>query len=185
MKGSHNTLTFAAPRHWWWRLLTPCWRCQTKDIEQQIAVGVRSFDIRFVRKDISWLSAHGMVTLNIDPVETVRRINELCPNAYVRLILERGDEADKAFFHRLCGDLEESYPGLRFFGGYYKPTWEQLYEFKKPLSQTAERSYVQWCGSMQSRCYGKLLPLLWARRNNPPEIDPFKEIFPIVAMDDV
>lgn len=180
MKGSHNSLTFARPVHWYHRLFSFVWKCQDSTISYQILAGVRCFDIRFApAKNYSslritrfeelkglWRGAHGAVDLRIDPVEAIKEIASTCPGTpYVRLILEKGDDVAQNNFARTCSILRDAFPHIVFFGGYYKPTWEQLYTFfDDRRSALADRSLEQYVGSMQSN-YGKVFPRLWRRLN--------------------
>lgn len=194
MKATHNSLTFARPAHKWAYLGIPFWKCQTKNITQQITqAGCRAFDIRFaplpsqttITQRVSgiWRSAHGAIDLDIDPVEQIETIARLCPQgAFVRLILEKGDSVAKENFRTTCRMLQRTFPQLTFYGGNYKPTWEYVYTFNDPAAKEAERTLVQHCGSMQST-YGKICPALWKLFNkNTPE-QAHLPTLPIVALD--
>lgn len=178
---SHNTLTFAAPLRWWHRILTPVFRCQTKDLPAQIAAGATAFDIRFAPGPGGWFSAHGAVTLDISPIKAIHAINDRCPGAYIRIILEKGGERSFAAFKEICIHLEKAYPRLNFFGGNYKPTWQQLHTFASDASGQISSRIFQWVGSMQPprgkdwwrhpwHYWGSLFPTLWARTNRHPDV---------------
>lgn len=201
MKGSHNTLTFAQPRSWWARIFTPVWRCQRRNIQAQIDVGCRAFDIRFApkpgfrspwpRKEREWAlpigvwtAAHGCIDLDYDPIIAVMEINTTCKGAAVRLILERsrgtGDESD---FRDTCAMLEKRFPALVFFEGRRKKGWKHLYRFnRKNESLHYEQTLIQHVGSMQSR-WGKILPGLWAYFHRRLPVEAASPDTPIVLVD--
>lgn len=167
MLGSHNTLTYAAPCPVWARLVSFVWRCQSNDIATQIARGARAFDIRVAWHKGRWRGAHGVVTLDISPLEVLSYINTHCKGACVRLILERG--LDDGFrFRALCKTVQSFCTDLHFFGGNFKPDWRQLYRFDDPVGLAAEKTLEQHVGSMKS-WWGKICPRLWAatHRNLP------------------
>lgn len=161
MKGSHNSLTYEAPRCWWWRLVSVFWRCQRKSLAEQIAAGVRAFDIRFFYRDGTWRTAHGLVELACDPLDALTYISRACPDAIVRVILEKGDEADIARFGELYRGLERRFPTLTFYEGIYKPEWRRVVEFSSERSLAAARGQKQYYASHFSRVMG-LLPGVWA-----------------------
>lgn len=148
------------------------WRCQRKGIAEQVAAGCRAFDIRFSRHrgtdgdDVEnmWMGAHGLVDLRVNPVAAIEEIARLCPNAYVRVTLEKERESDdRKEFRRTCRWLEERFPEVIFFNGRLKPGWREIYHFRNPESVKAEGSLVQHCGSMSGTWWGKVFPWLWAR----------------------
>lgn len=111
MIGSHNSMTYLPPKHWFWRLFTPFWRCQNKTIKEQIDAGVRFFDIRVVwdRKLDCWQFAHGLVRfgwkkgdgLSIS-LNTILTLLEAYGCLY-RIVLERGSEYDEERFKSWFG----------------------------------------------------------------------------------
>lgn len=170
MKGSHNTLTYAGPARWWGWLCVSVWRCQRKNVREQIEAGCRAFDIRLSRNvgangddaEDMWVSAHGIVDLKLNPVAAIEEIARLCPDAYVRVTLEKERGADdREDFRRTCRWLEAQFPEMTFFNGRLKPGWVKLYAFKK--EDGVEESLAQRCGSMSGTWWGKAWPWLWAR----------------------
>lgn len=171
MIGAHNTLTaYRALTVWGW-LFTWIWRCQSKKLNQLINEGVHMFDIRVCRHVDRkgreyWTGAHGPVSINISPMACLLYIHRRCLNtgATVRLILERGHEEDRRAFVQFCSDAEKYCPAIRFTGGRYKPTWEQLYKFSADLPDGMIEQHV---GSMDPkplrRLVGKICPRLWHR----------------------
>lgn len=161
MIGSHNTLTFATPCNLWGWLVSFVWRCQSRDILSQIDRGARAFDIRVVRHKGAWMGAHGVVSLDVSPLDALLRINTYCKGACVRLILERGTELDKQKFRVFCRTAQRRCSNLHFFGGNFKPDWQEIYHFDDPVGIAAEKTLQQHVGSMKS-WWGKICPRLWA-----------------------
>lgn len=106
MIGSHNSMSYLPPKHWFWRLFTPFWRCQNKTIKEQIYAGVRFFDIRVVwdKKLDCWQFAHGLVrfgwakrdslAIGLTPILTLLEAH----GCLYRIVLERGTEFEEARF---------------------------------------------------------------------------------------
>lgn len=159
MTGTHNTLTSSEPLRWWHRLTVPFWRCQSLSLGSQIVHGVDFFDIRVRRHNYAWHGAHGSVLLDISADEAIRSISFVVERPTVRLILEKGDQADRRAFAQWCMSLEGSYPAVKFIGGNYKPTWKHLYKFS---TDDIGDNIDQRVGSMRS-WYGKICPWLWAK----------------------
>lgn len=93
-------MSYLPPKHWFWRLFTPFWRCQNKTIKEQIDAGVRFFDIRVVwdRKLDCWQFAHGLVRFGgTASVAGVIALLEMHKCLY-RIVLERGTEYDEVLF---------------------------------------------------------------------------------------
>lgn len=172
MKGTHNSLTYARPTKWWMRLLTPIFRCQSKNIDAQLDAGAEAFDIRIVRHRNAdgiycWRGAHGLVTLDVDPLKVIERICSRRVKPYIRIVLERGNADDARRFACLCETLEVVHPDVVFFGGVLKNGWKRQYEFERhPLeARRAEALLIQHVGAMSKSWWGRILPRLWARRN--------------------
>ena len=53
--GTHNSMSYLPPLHWWGWLMIPFARCQNKTIDEQLAAGARCFDLRvaFDRHDMA------------------------------------------------------------------------------------------------------------------------------------
>lgn len=161
MLGSHNSLTFARPQNLLFYLVLPFWRNQTKNLDKQIASGVRAFDIRFISDGkAGWKSAHGAVNLNIDPYDVIKELSEKCPEAYIRCILEKGGVAERQYFIDLCQHLEKAFPNLNFFEGIFKPTWTRIYDFKNPLAKELQTTSIQHYGSHHAWWKGAI-PRIW------------------------
>jgi len=123
-----------------------------------------------------------MVRIDVDVLSNIKYIAENCPDAYVRIVLERGNEETKYMFAKLCAWLEETYPDIIFFGGTYKPTWQYLYKFH--TSPAVEQTLCQHIGSMSHQWWGRVFPRLWAHlhRHDMPDWASDPDI-PIVFLD--
>lgn len=161
MKGTHNSLSYAKPIHWWRNIFRFAWRCQDKTLAEQINNGVRAFDIRIALHKNKFCSAHGSTKLDICPFNALKLINTFCDRAYVRIVLETGIQRRFEFI-KFCAYCAEKFPNITFFAGTYKPTWECLYNFN--ASPVLEQTLYQHIGSMQS-WYGKIFPRLWTNRH--------------------
>ena len=75
MKASHDTLTSYPLKQWWLTPLLFAARCQTKTIEEQLASGVRYFDLRFRQYNGKLYAAHGFMVFNITPTQALFRLN--------------------------------------------------------------------------------------------------------------
>jgi hypothetical protein len=172
MIGTHNTMSYLKPTNWWVRPFNFIAKCQKYTLQDQIAAGVRCFDIRvwFDNKNCTWKFAHGAMnygkeTINLD--EVLNMINEKVDRAYVRLLLEKKySEINATLFRNLCQFIEDEYTNITFFCGRYKKTWKLVYAFDN--NKELEDSLVQYVGSMadDAKWYEKFIPILYAKRKN-------------------
>lgn len=161
--GTHNTMSYLAPRTWWGRLLRVFARCQDLSLEEQIRAGVKVFDLRVVLLHGVWTFAHGIV--DFDPSETLHGvIGRLPAGSVVRIIMER-DRGDCIPFDVMCSGLERDYPHLTFIGGRRKSDWLHVHRFAGE-EIWPDSTLHQHVGSMASdaRWYERLIPVLYARR---------------------
>ncbi|MCM1295672.1 MAG: hypothetical protein NC311_09035 [Muribaculaceae bacterium] len=162
--GSHNTMSYLRPLHWWAWPLRAFARCQRLTLLEQLDAGARAVDIRvYLGWDGQWHFAHGAVSFHTGS-GILDYINVLPCGTYVRIILERSGEVPEKAFRALCVELEQKYPGLRFFGGYSKRPWRRLYTFR--AEQGGELPLYQHCSSMagDARWYERIIPVLYHRR---------------------
>ncbi len=174
--GSHNSMTYLKPRHWYGWLMIPFARCQNKTLAEQYKAGARCFDLR-IRPDMkhSFSFAHGFMEMSdglaigIDPLYSMAvRDNE---KVYIRIILEDVGmnypaEAASEWFVNICESFARYYPMFTFFEGRRKSDWKLLYDFPfKPKVQ-------QFVSSMadDARWYERIFPRLYARRTNGTHI---------------
>lgn len=176
--GTHNTMTYLRPAHWYGWLMIPFARCQRKPLFEQWKRGARCFDlrVRFDRRGKA-VFAHGLYECSHreDPHETIRRLAALAresgETAYVRLVLEDPKrQAHNEYYFRMFCRFVNLFPQLLPFQGNRKGDWAQIVEFPfKPELQ-------QYVGSMMddARWWEKIMPFTYAlrcnRRNrqNPP-----------------
>lgn len=162
MIGAHNTLSAYPPRKWWMRPFAFVYKCQSKGLDSLIERGVTFFDIR-IRYDKGFLrGCHGYADFDCNLSYAIYLIATSVSNPTIRLILEKGDDADKKRFIEGCECLEHFYPYVKFIGGNFKPTWERLYTFK---NDDIHDNIVQYVGSMQT-WWGKICPWLYAKIKN-------------------
>lgn len=178
MIGSHNSMTYLPPKHRFWRLFTPFWRCQDKTVEEQIKAGVRLFDLRVVwdRKLHCWHFAHGLVrfggTVSVADVIALLEMHK----CLYRIVLERGTEYEEARFRNWFGG---SVGANIWWGGHpnciaaiIKRGWYNVrlnanYYTKLHL---ADHSFVPfrsdrpWWRQLSWRMF--CTPRLWAKRHN-------------------
>lgn len=184
MIGSHNSMSYLPPKHWFWRLFTPFWRCQNKTIEEQIKAGVKLFDIRVVwdRKLDSWQFAHGLVqfgwkkgdplSVGLEPTLTLLEAH----GCLYRIVLERGSEYDEERFKSWFGfgaDIWwKSHPhcisAIRKRG--WKSVRSRRFDYAYKNMQLADHSFVPfhsdrpWWKQLSWKMF--CTPRLWAKRHN-------------------
>ena len=177
--GTHNSMTYLRPAHWYGWFMIPFARCQRKSIEEQWDNGARCFDlrIRFTKQGEPYF-AHGLYecTHKANPAHVLEELYKLMlrdnEQAFVRLILEDPDKQNYNvyYFEQLCRIWETHQARqsvtvnnvLRFFGGNRKGDWAQIVEFDyKP-------NLTQYVGSMMddARWYEKIMPFAYAWRRN-------------------
>lgn len=185
MIGSHNSMSYLPPKHWFWRLFTPFWRCQNKTIEEQIKAGVEFFDIRVVwdRKLNIWQFAHGLVQFVFTDLDFFTMEEDLLTyldahGCLYRIVLERGTEFDEARFRNwfLYSNGAEIWWGSHphCTAVIIKRGWKSVrsrrfdYAFKN--LQLADHSFVPfrsdrpWWRQLSWRMF--CTPRLWAKRHN-------------------
>lgn len=169
--GTHNSMTFLPPEHWYGWLMIPFARCQRKTIEEQWNDGARCFDlrIRFTKQGEPYF-AHGLYecTHKVKFIDVLTQLNKLIlrdgQRAFVRLILEDPDKQNHnvVYFKEFCQDWSKGNKWIHFFGGNRKGDWAQIVEFDyKP-------NLTQYVGSMMedARWYEKIMPFAYAWRRN-------------------
>ena len=168
--GTHNSMTYLRPQHWYGWLMLPFARCQSKTLMKQWEAGSRCFDlrVRFNRRGDATF-AHGLYECrhDADPYETVRTLAALAltesETLYVRLVLEdtASTEYNEYYFRKFCRFVQ-LFPSLVPFQGNRKGDWKQIFEFGyKP-------NLVQMVGSMADdvHWWEKIMPFAYALRKN-------------------
>lgn len=171
--GTHNSMTFLPPEHWYGWFMIPFARCQRKTIEEQWHDGARCFDlrIRFTKKGEPYF-AHGLYecTHEVKPIDVLVQLDRLILRynqpAFVRLILEDPDKQNHNvfYFKQFCQEWSKN-KLIRLFGGNRKGDWKKLYTFKDDVPDSLNN---QWVSSMaeDARWYEKFLPFAYAWRCN-------------------
>lgn len=154
MIGSHNSYTYLkAVNKSIFNKFTKYWRCQYKTIQEQYAVGVRFFDIRVTpeivkvgsKDKIMWRSCHGAV--NVDNIFTTlsvacKQFKDLGPDVKIRILLEKGDEDDKALFKNEAEKVLKRYSSI-ITQIVIKKNWEVIYEDWKGIT-ISDYCYIPW-----------------------------------------
>lgn len=174
IRGSHNTMSFLKPRHWWMRQIN-YWFAQCQESNSALSLG-DAVDIRIYWSDEDgWQFAHGLVSYEFNSefygfFTTISKFYKAGVR-YFRITLERNGNEDG--FVNLCSLLENDYKrlGVTFLGGYRKSDWMKLYDFG-----TDHIPVHQWVGSMadDARWYEKFMPWAYAARMNGSNYDKAK-----------
>lgn len=131
--GTHQSLTYAKPRQWYYKPFHFVAKCQNKNYKEQYYEGVRLFDIRIKPYKGDWAVAHGNVVFDIDLYEVLRYLNEQ-GDCYVQISLEYNrcpkDHTNIInAFKKQCEILISSYPNIKFFGFGTKWNWDKVYSY--------------------------------------------------------
>ena len=168
LTGSHNTMSYLKPKYWWMKPINWLFaQCQDKPLKLQIKK-CQAFDLRVFRDDDgSWRFAHGLVSYKGESLPSILSLLNIQyyysagSKLKVRLILEKGNVVDEAFFSEyLCPWAKERYPNIDFYGGYKKKGWVKLYDFGCDF---AEFQFVSSMGA-DAKWYEKFIPRLYASR---------------------
>lgn len=141
--GTHNSWTYGKTK---WYVPSFLSKCQKLNIQEQYNKGARLFDLRLrLKKDGTWGVSHGMSFRKVDYKKDLDWLNSLETPVYVRVKLEynfrpKNLEEIKPKFREICKELEETYPGIKFFDGALKNESEVIYQFKNPNLKLS-RSY--------------------------------------------
>lgn len=95
MLGSHNSMSYLKPIHWWQRWQRPWYRCQEINLVQQYKQGARYFDIRVNLIHGEWHFVHNKIDFGHikDGLNELDQLIELVgkenQEIYFRIILDR------------------------------------------------------------------------------------------------
>lgn len=180
--GSHNSMSYLPPKHWWLYPFNFMARCQSKSIKEQYELGVRLFDIRIAYDNTGKPHfRHGLMRYKgtVEPVFVY--LNEM-GGCHVRIILEeysddRTETQENAFFLD-CKTWASKYPGIRFCCGTRKWDW-------KPLAGFAdiEGKILHRYASMQGDRLDDLLPWLYAKRHNAKSLAEYDQFNGYLMLD--
>lgn len=133
---SHNSWTFLPVKQWYLKPFAFMARCQSLNITQQMALGIRSFDLRIrFKKDGLFTIAHGMFeyeSYTQDLIEDLNLLNK--HHCTLRIIHEvrnskQNSESDKTLFRNVCDTIKNDFPNLILWGGTNLYTGEMEYDF--------------------------------------------------------
>lgn len=97
MIGSHNTMSYLPIVNWWQRWQKRWCCCQSKNIEEQYALGVRFFDIRVRYINNAWHFVHNKIDFDKVDYNVFQFLSDQKELSYIRFILdERKEPKDKA-----------------------------------------------------------------------------------------
>lgn len=116
MIGTHDSFTYLNPKKRVFNILSFLWRTQTKNIQEQRALGVKYFDIRVRYYKGKWILCHGLVDFDTIPFSTLEDIMKFFNKSeYLRVILERVSSNDDIFkFKHDILVLKEKYKNIVF-----------------------------------------------------------------------
>lgn len=186
--GTHNSMSYLKPAHWYMRPFNFIAKCQSKDIYWQLADN-DCVDLRVCVKDdtndVIWTFRHGLIEYKqVDLMKLLQCINIQYKNKIVRFILEhtrrKKEDIDSMYFIQLCNHIEQKYTNIKFIGGNRKSDWKKLYTFKNDISDTLNNQFVSSMAN-DARWYERICPYLYARRKNH---DNFRKLKPIINLYD-
>lgn len=192
MFGSHNTFSYAKPKHWFMYPFAFMARCQRIDWKKQyILHNIRVFDLRvWFDKDGFVQVRHGLMLYKLK----LKDINEMLSyfnkkgDCYVRVILEsvkwthtkhREEFAEKCF-KNFCNNLVTGFPHIRFFGGNRKYDWNIIHRFPNPPITVIDK-YSSTTSLFNSdnhylRIIDDWIPILYAKLRNKKNVDKYIRI---------
>lgn len=178
--GTHNTMSYLSPKHWWLKplnwLFAQCQNDPFSNLRKYSILRdiVKCVDLRIYwnEKSESWHAAHGLI--DYGEIRLTHLIEEMIKNdiKYIRIILER--DGGEYLFFETCKKIERMYGGeVTFLGGNRKSDWKQIYDFEFAYTLPIH----QWVGSMaeDARWYEKFIPRLYAKRMNEQNMRNLKE----------
>lgn len=161
--GTHNSMTYLKPKHWWMRLFNFISKCQNMTLEEQYDFGVRSFDLRIsYDKNGIPVFKHGIMKYKGDVLHYLKWLNERPEPVLCRLWLEcsKEDLRKEELFKLDCEFFEKHYQNIKFYGGRSKAK-DELYQFKNEYPD-CEEHYA----SYQLPLIDDLYPKLYAKKHN-------------------
>lgn len=164
---AHDTMSYLKPKHWWMYPFRFIARCQSKDIWDLWAMGIRNFDIRIKQYKGEWVFAHGDMIFQSDfsPEQLFRDLNDI-GKCSVRLVLEYNRRVENigeisADFLLDARRWIFAYPNISFYELRLKYNWQKVYSYMGEPTPTM----YQAVGSMVNPLFG-LWPRLFAWLNN-------------------
>lgn len=193
--GSHNTMTYLKPRKWWMWLGRFMAKCQNLTIEKQYEKGARWFDIRvsFPKNKNGEhdgpVFSHGLMDFKgTTPTDVFSFLNTK-PDAYCRIVLEKGDDVELDLFKFYVIGWMNVYPNMNVTQIAKKGNWSNILEpnSKSPFGgKDAYASangyypkYENWPGILRYKSWSGLLiddlwPWIYAKFNNKKNVEKYK-----------
>lgn len=204
IKGSHNTMTYLKPAKWWMWLGRFIAKCQKLDYKQQYKAGARWFDLRISipRTKNGYhqppVFSHGIMDYKgVKPEEVLQFLNDK-PDAYCRIILEKGEEYEETLFKFYVRQYLTNYPNLKVTQIAKKGVWDNIMTptAKPPCTAidayaSANGYYPQYeklPGLLRSKTWSgwlidDLYPWLYARFHNKKNLEKYKDSDIILLLD--
>ncbi|MCR5362445.1 MAG: hypothetical protein K6E73_10635 [Bacteroidales bacterium] len=179
IKGTHNTMSYLPVRQWWLRPFMAWGRCQTKNLTEQLAAGVRYFDLRIkFAADGDACFGHGLLNYRHDdaPEDIIgalcRMAEQTHQTVHLRILLEqRATEARQEQFRnwlRASGvlDFVQQTDSVRYIIGQKTPfchydsnvEGKSVSDVEFRLCEVAKHYNLRWQFLLPPSCW------LWEQR---------------------
>lgn len=115
MLGSHNSMSYLPAVHWWQRWQKRWYQCQDKTIDEQLASGIRYFDIRLNFINEVWHFVHNKIDFGIEDEEVYKSMNSIKEKVYVRFIYDVREKSSKHNAYKFLAhlnDIQNKYPNI-------------------------------------------------------------------------
>lgn len=161
--GTHNSMTYLKPKHWYLYPFRFMAKCQSLTIEEQYKYGVRHFDLRITfSKDVTPEFRHGIIAYKGDVYQVLDYLNSQGEPVWCKFWLElnKADERQEKLFAYYCEIFERHYKNIKFYGGKNK-VGTVLYNFSN-----SEPEHQACFASLQKPIFDDLWPWLYAKLHN-------------------
>lgn len=175
MIGTHDSFTYLKAKNKIYELFSFLWRTQTKNIDEQKALGVKYIDIRVHKnKYNNWELCHGVVNFPLS-FSSLKNIFHVFDDFKIRLILEKGNKSDEKAFISATEFLTSYFTNIAFIG--IKKKWVILFNecfkikdytyvpFYSNLSFWKNIKRMNWFSTIKK----------WAKKHNPIITQKMKE----------
>lgn len=167
MIGTHQSLTYATPLHWYHKPFHFVAKCQNKTYKEQYESGVRLFDIRIKPYKNSFVVAHGSMIFDIDLYEVLEYFNTK-NDCIVQLSLEYNKKPKNSkqivqdFIEKVKFLITE-FPNIKFYGFRTKWDWTKVYYYQNEpnikvlqlVSSTTGNVLDDWCPAIYTNIFKK------------------------------
>jgi hypothetical protein len=174
--GSHKSLSYITPKKWWMWFLTPMYKHQSKDLEQQLKEGIRVLDIN-VRFDdygnvvvcdgIYESKSYNPRVFTLHTINKIDNFGDKDTDYYIILTLDtkKASLVQEVEFIKLCKDFTSRYfrNNVYLIGCRRKFDNEKVYVGSPDFT---DMSIISATNQPDSRWYEKLVPWFYAKRKN-------------------